>query len=153
MNLAIVPTLAKVFEFERLMNQLPVGDINKPEIPGRIELKVEHNFSLGVYARVLYIPKGVTLTGKMHKYPQINLLRQGDISVLVGEKVKRLKAPFVVASPAGTKRIAYTHSDAIWVTIHGTELQDLKEIEQTFIVQDEQEYLEFISMTARLGHS
>ena len=133
MKLAI-PTLAKVIEAEKYLKTLP-----------QRELKVEHDFSFGVYARILYIPRDTILTGKLHKYPQINLLRQGDISVLVGDKVKRLKAPFVVASPAGTKRIAYTHSDTIWITIHKTDLRDLVQIEQTFIAQDEQEYLEFIN--------
>src|SRR3954462_2469903 len=96
-------------------DNLSIGDkVNLAEkylksLPQR-ELKVEHHFSFGVYARILYIPADTVLTGKLHKFPQINLLRQGDISVLVGNKIKRLKAPFVVASPAGTKRIAYTHT-------------------------------------------
>lgn len=146
-----IDTREKVNFAEAFMKQLPTGDINSQSIPGTVELKVEHDFSLGVYARILYIPAGVTLVGKLHKYPQINLLRQGELSVLVGSKIKRLKAPFVVASPAGTKRIAHVHRDTIWVTIHSTGLTNLDEIERTFIAQSEQEYLEFLELQALLN--
>lgn len=128
-----IPILDKVLAAEKYLKQLP-----------QRELKVEHHFSFGVYARVLYIPADTILTGKLHKYPQINLLREGDISVLVGSKIKRLKGPLVVASPAGTKRIAYAHKDTIWVTIHGTQLTDVDEIEKMFVAQDEKEYLDFV---------
>lgn len=134
-------TREKVNIAERIMKQLPIGDINKPEFLGRVELKVEHDFSLGVYARILYIPAGVTLVGKLHKYPQINLIRQGELSVLVGQEIKRLKAPFVVASPAGTKRIAYVHRDTVWVTIHGTDLKDVDAIEDYFIAKNDLEFV------------
>lgn len=126
-------TRDKVIFAEKLMKQLP-----------QRELKVEHDFSFGVYARILYIPADTILVGKLHKYPQINLIRQGELSVLVGNEIKRLKAPCVVASPAGTKRIAQVHRDTVWVTIHGTNLKDVDLIEQAFIAQDEKEYLEFI---------
>lgn len=123
----------RVIFAEKLMKGLP-----------QRELKVEHDFSFGVYARILYIPADTILVGKLHKYPQINLIRQGELSVLVGNEIKRLKAPYMVASPAGTKRIAQVHRDTVWVTIHGTNLKDIDLIEQTFIAQDENDYLEFV---------
>lgn len=126
-------TRDKVIFAEKLMKQLP-----------QRELKVEHDFSFGVYARILYIPADTILVGKLHKYPQINLIRQGELSVLVGNEIKRLKAPYVVASPAGTKRIAQVHRDTIWVTVHGTNLKDIDLIEQTFIAQDENDYLNHV---------
>lgn len=128
-----LPIRDRVNFAEKLMKQLP-----------QRELKVEHNFSFGVYARILYIPADTILVGKLHKYPQINLLRQGCLSVLVGEEVKKLKAPCVVASPAGTKRIAQVHLDTIWVTIHGTYLRDVGQIEDYFIAQDDKDYLDFM---------
>lgn len=109
----------------------------------QLELPVKHHFSYGVYARELFIPKGTTLTGKIHKYEQLNILSQGEISVLTEEGVKRVKAPFHIVSPAGTKRIAYAHEDCVWTTVHGTDEKDLEKIESIFIAQTEQEYLEF----------
>jgi hypothetical protein len=58
--------------------------------------------------------------------------------------VKRIKPPFVVVSPPGTKRVAYAHEDSRWLTVHGTEKQDVEEIEKEFIAQTEREYIEFV---------
>ncbi len=122
----------KVFAFEDAMKEVE-----------QLDLYVEHYFSPGVYARELYIPKGVILTGKIHKYTQLNIMTKGELSVLVGEEVKRIKAPFVVVSPPGTKRIAYAHEDTIWITIHGTDETDVDKIEEKFIAQNDREYLDF----------
>jgi len=125
-------TRDKVFIAEKLMLEMPQRD-----------LKFDNFFSLGVYARQLYIPKNTTLVGKIHKYQNLNILAQGEMSVLMDDGIVRVKAPFTVVSPAGTKRIAYTHSDCVWITIHGTHETDLDKIEQEFIAQDEDEYLKF----------
>ena len=129
----------KVFKAEELMLQMP-----------QLELEVKHYFSHGVYARELYIPKDTILVGKLHKYPQLNILSKGDISVLIDEEVKRIQAPYTVVSPAGTKRIAYTHEDTIWLTIHGTEETNLDAIEEYFTANSEQDYLDFINEQLKL---
>lgn len=108
-----------------------------------IDLPVKHYFSKGVYGRELFIPKGTVLTGKIHKYSQLNIMSKGELSVLTEDGIKRVKAPFTVVSPAGTKRVAYAHEDTIWTTIHGTEETDLEKIEEHFIAQSEVEYLDF----------
>lgn len=125
------PMRAKVNRAEAVMLQMP-----------QVELPVKHHFSQGVYARELFIPKDTVLTGKLHKYPQLNILMSGELSVLTEDGVKRVKPPFLVVSPAGTKRIAYAHEDSIWLTVHGTEENDLEKIEQHFIAQNDAEYLE-----------
>lgn len=123
-------------------DQVNILEDQMREMPQR-ELHVEHHFSPGVYARELHIPKDTILTGKIHKYAQMNILSKGEISVLTEDGVKRVKAPFTVVSPPGTKRIAYAHEDCVWTTIHGTEETDVSKIEAHFIAQDEAEYLEF----------
>lgn len=112
------------------------------------DIPVEHFFAnagtkRGVYARQIFIPKGTVLTGKIHKYEQINIISKGDISVLTEDGIKRVQAPFTIVSPAGTKRIAYTHEDTVWTTIHATEETDLEKIEAHYIAQSDAEYLEF----------
>lgn len=129
-------TRDKVNLFERLMKEEKQRD----------DLKVQNYFSKDVYARELFIPKDTILTGHIHKYENLNIMTKGDMSVLVGEEVKRVKAPFVVVSPPGTKRIAYAHEDTIWITIHGTNEKDVSKIEDKFIAKDEEEYLQFERM-------
>ena len=123
------------------MNKLPLASENNGV--GRAELHVEHYFSPGVYARALFIPKDTLLTGKIHKYENLNILAKGSMDVLIDGEICSVQAPFIVVSPPGTKRIAHTHEDCIWITIHGTDLIDINEIEQKFIAQNEQEFLEF----------
>src|SRR5262245_16445882 len=108
-----------------------------------VEIPVRHYFSPGVYAREITIPAGTILTGKIHKYAQLNILSKGEISVLTEDGVKRIRAPFTVVSPPGTKRVAFTHEECVWTTIHGTDETDLEKIEERFIAQTEQEYLDF----------
>lgn len=123
----------KVNQIEALMLQMP-----------QIEMEVRHHFSKGIYARELRIPKGVTLTGKIHKEEQLNILAKGKIKVLVGSLIQEVEAPFIVVSPPGTKRVAYALDDCVWITVHGTNEKDLAIIEKQFIAQSETEYLDYI---------
>lgn len=107
------------------------------------EIPLKHYFSLGLYAREVTLPAGAMATGKIHKYPQLNILSKGDVSVLLEDGIKRIQAPFTVASPAGTKRIIYAHIESVWTTIHSTHETDLEKIEEHFIAQNEEEYLKF----------
>jgi hypothetical protein len=133
---------AKVHRAEAVMLERP-----------QLELPVKHHFAKGLYARELFIPKGTLLTGKIHKYSQLNILSQGEISVLTEEGVKRVRAPFTIVSPPGTKRIAYAHEDCVWTTVHGTEETDLERIEEIFIAQSEAEYLEFVRVLELKGET
>lgn len=112
-----------------------------------LDLPVRHFFSQGVYARELFIPKGTLLTGQIHKYQQLNIMSQGEMSVLTEDGVVRVKAPFTIVSPPGTKRIAYAHEDSVWTTIHGTDETDLEKIEAHFIAKSDEEFRAFIEQT------
>lgn len=115
------------------------------------ELPVKHHFSQGVYGREMFIPKGTIVTGHIHKYTQLNVLVSGDLSVLTEEGVKRVKPPFVVVSPPGTKRVAYAHEDSIWLTVHSVgDETDIEKIESKFIAKNETEYLEFVDKQKQL---
>ncbi len=130
--LTVHSTMDAVFALEGRMKELP-----------QLELPVRHYFSQGVYARELFIPKGTLLTGQIHKFEQLNIMSKGEMSVLVDGVIKRVRAPFTVVSPPGTKRIAYAHEDTVWTTVHGTELRDLGEIESHFIAKSEADWLDF----------
>lgn len=112
-----------------------------------VECPVTHHFSKGIYAREMFIPKGTVLTGKIHKHQNLNIMSQGELSVLTEDGIKRVKAPFTVVSPPGTKRVAYAHEDTVWTTIHPTDETDVDKIEAEFIAQTDQEYLAFAAST------
>ncbi len=131
-NLNWPTTRDKVFAAEFYMKKLP-----------QVEIPVKNYFSDGLYAREITIPAGVVLVGEIHKFKQLNILSFGEMSVLTENGIKRVKAPFTVVSPPGTKRIAYTHTECVWTTIHATDETDVDAIKSKFIAKDEQDWLEF----------
>lgn len=115
----------------------------------QVELKVINHFSYGVYARELYIPAGVMLTGEIHKYENLNILSKGTMRVTVNNKIEEVSAPFTTVSPPGTKRIAYALTDCIWTTIHGTFDRNIENIKSFFIAASEIEWLEFCGQSQK----
>ena len=132
----LAPTMRQLLALEAAL-------LDRPE--HLLELPVTNYFSDGVYARELFIPKGTVLTGKIHKRTNLNIMIAGELLVSTETGMQRVRAPFVVVSPPGTKRVAYAVEDTRWITIHGTHETDLDVIEQTFIAQDEAEYLVYVA--------
>lgn len=120
-----VQTEGSIYQVEEAIRQLP-----------QLDLPVTHHFSKGLYARELFIPKGCILTGKRHRFENMNMLIQGDITVSTDDGYKRIQAPAVIVSPPGTKRIGYAHEDTRWVTIHATEETDMDKIEAEVIIPE-----------------
>lgn len=111
----------------------------------QVEIKHVDYFSKGVYAREIFIPAGTVITGKIHKFENLNIMSQGDLSILMEDgTVKRVQAPFTIVSPPGTRRAAFAHSDVVWTTIHGTDKTDVDEIEAEFIAQTPGDYALFL---------
>ena len=123
---------------------------NEMRMCEQINIPVKHFFSPGVYAREITIPAGTLLTGRIHKFEQLNILSGGEISVLTHEGMKRVRAPFTVVSPPGTKRIAYAHTECTWTTILATDEKDPDLIEYLFTVETEKEFLEFAKTQLRI---
>ncbi len=131
MSAEISKGLAGIFHLEKTM-------LDMEQLP----LDVNHHFSKGVYAREMLIPKGTILTGKMHKHNHLNVVLYGDIEVATGDGAKRITAPCVFESIAGTKRAGFAHEDTLWLTIHPTEETDLEKVEAEVIADDPIKYLE-----------
>jgi len=131
----------KVDALETSINELPA-----------VEIPVTHHFSKNVYAREIFIPKGTVLTGKIHKYANLNIMSQGEMSVLMEDgTVQRIKAPFTVVSPPGTRRVAYAHENTVWTTIHGTDETDVDAIETQFVAQTGDAYKLFLEEQLKIG--
>jgi hypothetical protein len=52
--------------------------------------------------------------------------------------LKRVTAPCMMVTPAGTKRAVYVHTDTIWVTVHANPNNetDLQKLENMLIAKD-----------------
>jgi hypothetical protein len=96
----------------------------------QVEMPVTHIQINGVYARSLFIPQGVMLTGKIHNTESIGILAQGTLRVCNGEEFHEITAPHVMIDKAGIKRIGYAVTDCTFITVHRTDKTDLAEIEE-----------------------
>lgn len=93
------------------------------------EFDVEHTFQDGMYMRKLFIPKGSLIIGKIHKLDCLNIVAQGDISVLTETGSARVRAGYTVASPAGIQKVGYAHEDTVFINVFRTDETDVGRIE------------------------
>jgi hypothetical protein len=131
----LLVTLPQLIAPSALENRSQILALEKrlKELP-QLKIEVTHRFSKGLYAREIFIPKGAVLIGKIHRFENLNIISQGDITVLTEEGAKRIRAPFTVVSPPLTKRVGYAHEDTVWTTIHATEETDPEKLEAEFIL-------------------
>lgn len=117
----------------------------------QVSIPLQNYFAGGVYARTGVIPKGTLLVGKIHKEAQINIVLSGTIQVATEEGVKTLTAPHIFVSPAGTKRAGLALTDVMWATLHGTDSEDLDEIESEFIAKSYEELDNIVQEVNHVG--
>ena len=103
-----------------------------------IDVPVEHHFAPGVYMRQMNAAAGTLVVSKMHRTEHMNILLTGSLTVATENGIELLKAPVVLKSMPGTKRIGYFHEDSSWITVHPTQTTDLDLIEQQVIVPDDE---------------
>lgn len=102
-----------------------------------------HHFAPGIYMRELRIPKGICLTGKIHKTEHLNILSQGVLTVWTEDGMKTLMASTVIKSMPGIKRAGFAHEDSVWITVHlnPEEDRDPEKIEDRLIAKTFDEVL------------
>ena len=103
-----------------------------------IDVPVDHHFAPGVYMRQMNAKAGTLVVSKMHRTEHMNILLTGSLTVATEDGIELLKAPLVIKSMPGTKRIGYFHEDSSWITVHPTQTTDLDLIEQQVIVPDDE---------------
>ena len=103
-----------------------------------IDVPVDHHFAPGVYMRQMNAKAGTLVVSKMHRTEHMNILLTGSLTVATENGIELLKAPLVIKSIPGTKRIGYFHEDSSWITVHPTQTEDLDLIEQQVIVPDDE---------------
>lgn len=100
------------------------------------QVPITHHFSKDVYAREMKLKKGMYLVGKIHKFQNLNILSEGEVSIISIDGAMKIKAPHTFVASAGAKRLFYAHEDSTWTVIHGTSETNVDEIEKIFITDD-----------------
>lgn len=91
----------------------------------QVEIPVQEGLRNGMYTREIVIPAGTLLTGRVHKFPYVDIMLSGDITVATPDGVKRLTGPNVCEGIPGRKRAGFAHADTRWVTVHRTDQVEL----------------------------
>lgn len=97
---------------------------------------VKHTFADGCYIREVFNPANELLVTKIHKKEHPFFLMSGEMSILTEDGIKRLKAPHHGITKVGTKRIIYTHTDCVFVTVHATDKKTPEDVEEEVIAKD-----------------
>jgi hypothetical protein len=97
---------------------------------------VKHSFADGCYIREIFNPANELLVTKIHKKEHPFFLLKGKMSIATEEGVKNIKAPYYGITKPGTKRVIYTHTDCIFVTVHATNSTNIEEIEEEVIAKN-----------------
>lgn len=100
-------------------------------------LPLTHTFSDGVYAREIFMPKGMIVVGHIHKTKHLNIVSTGKARVWYNGSVKEVTAPYTFESDAGCRKVLYIEEDMFWTTIHATNETDLDELDKMLIDKEE----------------
>ena len=120
-----LPTQVEMYEIERRLLQLP-----------QIDFALVNRFADGLYARQVTMPKGSVCTSKIHLKEHFAFILTGDISVWTDESYQRIKAPQIIVTQPGTKRVLLAHEETVWITVHATSARTQAEAEAELVSND-----------------
>jgi len=132
-------------QVERLEKSLINSASSDVFVGDSIETPLTHSFSEGIYAREIFIRKGLFLIGKIHKFDHTFFLMKGKLLLCTENGVKELEAPYYGNSSAGTKRVVFALEDTVFVNVHPNpnNEKDLEKLEDIFVVSSNEQYEDY----------
>lgn len=126
-NLPAPVARARIMAIQRACQGLPDGQRMDESPPLR------HWLTPGIYAREIHLAAGTLVVGKIHRGRHLNIISQGRVTCYTEFGLDHYEAPASFISEPGTKRVVFTHEDAIWTTIHAnpgdeTDISRLEEV-------------------------
>lgn len=136
-----IPPRKKIMLFEQILKNSP--DVILADDEKAPPLK--HDFAGGIYTRTITIPKGMVLTGAVHKHDHPNFLMKGKVQVYTEfNGLETLEAPQIIMSKANTKRVVFTLEETVWSTVHLNPTNERDPIKlRDMLVTDSYEKLEY----------
>jgi hypothetical protein len=103
----------------------------------QIRLTTGHFLCDGMYIRILLIPKGAVIIGKVHRKEHFFMVLSGDITVARdGAKVHFKGTSCPLVSLPGVKRAGWAHEDTLVMTVHRAEGATIEDIEEEISYPD-----------------
>ena len=98
-----------------------------------IDLGVVHNFSDGLYAKQMFIPKGYTVGQHEHKFSHLSILAKGKVIVKTDDFEKEYTAPSCLEIKQGINHAIVALEDSVWFCIHATDETNIDKIDKVLI--------------------
>ena len=128
---------ADILNIQKMCQELPDGH-RMDESPPLV-----HWFANGTYAREIHLKADSLVVGKIHRFEHLSIISKGRVTVYTEYGIETYEAPVSFVSPAGIKRVVYTHEheDAIWTTFHAnpTGETDITKLECLLVSTDYKE--------------
>jgi quercetin dioxygenase-like cupin family protein len=132
-----LPTQRQMYQIEDQLKKLPQADFS-----------LINRFADGLYARQVTIKKGCLLTSKIHLKEHFAFILTGEIDVWTDQDFQRIKAPCILTTKPGTKRVLYAREETVWITVHATTAKTVEEAEAELVSNDP----EMIDQARRVCH-
>jgi len=100
------------------------------------EPKTKHYFHGGMYCREVFRHADVLIVGKVHKKEHFYLVVSGTLAITTDDGVQKITGPHLLCSKPGTKRAVYALTDAICMTFHRVESDNVEDAEIELVEHD-----------------
>ena len=120
-----IPTVDEMYAIEERVLRMP-----------QIDFGLVSRFADGLYARQVTMQTGAFCTSKIHLKEHFAFVLTGDVSVWTDRDYQRIKAPAVLVTKPGTKRLLLIHEECTWVTVHATNAKTVAEAEAELVSND-----------------
>jgi len=115
------------------VRQLTAAMAELPQVP----IRTEHILHAGLYARTVFVPAGVIITGVLIKIPTL-LIVHGDAMVYIGGASLRLEGYNVVPAAAGRRQVFVAESDLHLTMLFASDAASVDQAERQFTDEFEQ---------------
>lgn len=102
-----------------------------------VDLGVIHNFSDGVYAKQVTIPKGYIAGQHAHNFSHLSILAKGKVIVRTDDWERTYTAPICIEIVAGINHSVEALEDCVWFCVHATNETDVDNIDKILVTEKE----------------
>jgi quercetin dioxygenase-like cupin family protein len=98
-----------------------------------IDLKIQHHFSDGLYAKEMQLPKDHYAVSHKHIYDHLSILSKGKVIIEIDNVKKEYIAPACINIVAGVEHKIIAIEDSFWYCIHATSETDIAMVDNVLI--------------------
>jgi quercetin dioxygenase-like cupin family protein len=107
--------------------------VELPQAPG---MDTTHFFGGGMYCRRIAIPAGRVIVSKVHSTEHMFIGCVGELMVAGQGENYTLSPGDVIVSPIGTKRVVFSVTDVVVMTVHKTDKTSVDALEEELMHDD-----------------